>query len=109
MLALVGVLSLLPAPEIDIEGSDKIMHLATYFILSAAFSTLVRHHKSILFIAIGLTGYGILLEFLQGLTGYRYMEVNDVLANTAGVLCGLLVRFSSVPHWFRNFEQRLFE
>ncbi|MCK4708451.1 MAG: VanZ family protein, partial [Gammaproteobacteria bacterium] len=97
LLAIVGVLSLVPAPEIDIEGSDKLMHFLTYFVLSACFTTLVRYNRSLIFIAVGLVAYGVLLEFLQGLTGYRFMEVYDVLANSIGVITGLSVRFSAIP------------
>ena len=109
LLAIVGVLSLVPAPDIDIEGSDKLMHLFTYFVLSAGFSTLVRYNKSLLYIAAGLISYGILLEFLQGLTGYRFMEAYDVLANSTGVIIGLFVRFSAIPEWFRRVEMQLFK
>ena len=108
MLAIVGVLSLVPAPA-AIGGSDKLMHLLTYFILSAGFSTLVCYNKSVLYIAIGLISYGILLEFLQGLTGYRFMEAYDVLANSVGVISGLIVRFSVIPVWFRRVELQLFK
>ena len=102
VLALVAVLSLIPSP--DIGANDKFMHYLTYFILSAGFTTLVRHNRSLILIAVGLIGYGILLEFLQGMTGYRYMEVYDMLANSIGVLCGLLVRLSAIPCWFRRVE-----
>lgn len=106
MLALVAFVSLMPSP--DIGGNDKVMHYLTYFLLSAGFSTLVRHHRSLIAVAIGLIGYGILLELLQGMTGYRYLEVYDMLANSVGVACGLLVRLSPLPLWFRRIESRLF-
>ena len=102
MLAIVGVLSLIPAPDIGV--SDKSMHFVTYFSLSAGFSLLVRLNRNLIFIAFGLISYGILLEFLQGMTGYRFMETYDMLANSAGVVCGLIVRFSSLPEWFRKIE-----
>ncbi len=108
MLAIVGVLSLVPVPDVGVEGSDKLMHFSTYFLLSAGFTTLVRFNRSLLLIFIGLISYGVLLEFLQSLTGYRYMESYDMLANSAGVVCGLLVRFSSVPLWFRQKELQYF-
>lgn len=108
MLAIVGVLSLIPAPEIDIEGSDKLMHFFTYFVLSAIFSTLVLLNRSVLFIAVGLISYGGLLELLQSLTGYRFMEGFDMLANTVGVIAGLFIRATDIPEWFRKFEMKLF-
>ena len=105
MLAMVGVLSLIPSP--DIGDSDKFMHFFTYFVLSAGFTTLSRFNRSLLFIAAGLIGYGILLEFLQGMTGYRFMDVYDMLANSAGVICGLLVRVTTLPEWFRKIESAI--
>lgn len=107
MLAMVGVLSLIPSPDIDIEGSDKFIHFFTYFILSTGFTVLVRFNSSLLFVAAGLISYGIVLEYLQGLTGYRFMEGYDMLANSAGVIAGLMVRLTAIPGWFRRIELRL--
>jgi len=106
VLGLVALLSLLPSP--DIGANDKLMHFITYFALSAGFTTLVNRNYKLLWVASGLILYGILLEFLQGLTGYRYLELADMLANSTGVLCGLLLRLTPVPVWFRWVERRLF-
>ncbi len=107
VLALVGVFSLIPSPDIGV--SDKSLHFITYFMLSAGFSTLVRFNRSMILVIVGLIGYGILLEFLQGMTEYRFMESYDMLANSAGVICGLIVRLSFVPEWFRKIELQLFK
>jgi len=107
VLALVGVFSLIPSPDIGV--SDKSLHFITYFMLSAGFSTLVRFNRSMMLVVIGLIGYGVLLEFLQGMTEYRFMETYDMLANSAGVLCGLVVRLSFLPEWFRKIELLLFK
>ena len=103
MLAIVALASLLPAPEMG--TSDKLLHFLTYGVLSAAFSTLVCQARSLLMVVPGLILFGIVLEFLQGLTGYRSMEVYDMLANAGGVLMGLMIRFSPLPLWFRQLEQ----
>lgn len=34
---------------------------------------------------------GVILEVLQGWSGYRYFEYADMLANTLGVFVGLLL------------------
>ncbi len=104
MLVLVAVLSLIPAP--DMGGSDKLLHFVTYFMLSATFSTLTRTLKASLIIASGLIVYGILLEFAQGLTGYRMLDSLDMLANSTGVIFGLLPRVTPIPLWFRKLESR---
>ncbi len=102
MLILVGIMSLVPAPEIDIKESDKLMHFFTYFILSAFFTALTRFNRNLIFVAVGLIGYGILLEFFQGMTTYRFMEIYDMLANSAGVICGISIRLTLIPEWLRK-------
>lgn len=107
MLLLVGIASLMPAPELG--TSDKLLHFVSYFILSAGFTILNQRSLYLILIAVGLILYGILLEVLQGLTGYRMMEINDMLANSTGVLTGLLVWLTPAPTWFRVMEARLFQ
>lgn len=107
MLGVVAFLSLMPDPP-GADVNDKLLHFSAYAGLSACFSTLVRDHRQLSGVAIGLIGYGILIEILQGLTGYRFMEALDVVANSAGVMTGLLVWLTPLPSWFRRLEARLF-
>ena len=104
VLALVAVVSLIPAP--DIGGSDKLWHFITYAGLSAGFSLLVQRPGQLLLAALGLILYGVVLEYLQGLTGYRTMDSADMLANSTGVILGLPVWFTALPVWFRSIEGR---
>ena len=101
----VGVLSLIPGP--DIGGSDKLAHYLTYAILSAGFSLIVEQRRSLWLILFGLIAYGLLLEFLQGLTGYRYEDMADALANSLGVITGLVFYFSPLRDILRRFERWL--
>jgi glycopeptide antibiotics resistance protein len=101
----VGVLSLIPGP--DIGGSDKLAHFLTYAILSAGFSLIVEQRRSLWRILFGLIAYGLLLEFLQGLTGYRYEDMADALANSLGVITGLGFYFSPLRDILRRFERWL--
>ena len=105
-LILVAVLSLMPVPDTGVQVSDKIMHFVVYFILSAGFMVLVHQQSNVFKVAIGLMFYGVALEFLQGLTGYRMFELLDMVANSSGVVVGLLVRVTPVPVWFRLLEAR---
>jgi len=107
MLGVVAYFSLIPNPP-GADINDKLLHFSAYTGLSAGFSTLVHSHRQLSGVAVGLIGFGILIEILQGLTGYRFMEALDVLANSVGVLCGLLIRLTPFPRWFRLFESRLF-
>jgi glycopeptide antibiotics resistance protein len=101
----VGVLSLIPGP--DIGGSDKLAHFLTYAILSAGFSLIVERRRSLWLILFGLIAYGLLLEFLQGLTGYRYEDMADALANSLGVITGLGFYFSPLRGILRRLDRWL--
>ena len=105
MLLGVAVLSLMPSPDIGV--SDKLAHLATYFFLSGWFSLLAVNRISLGWTVIGLVGYGMLIELLQGMTAYRYPEWGDVLANGAGVLAGILFYFSPLPRLLKFVDARL--
>ncbi len=106
MLILVALISLMPIQGVG--ASDKLLHFLTYFLLSMGFVSLADDFHRIKWTVIGLMAYGVVIEFLQGLTGYRMMEAMDMLANSAGVLTGLLVRFTSIPEWLRQWEHRWF-
>lgn len=105
LLAFVAIVSLIPAPQI--EASDKLLHVMTYAVLSAVFSSLVCQSYSLLKVVSGLILYGAVLELLQGFTGYRYMELYDMLANTIGVFIGLSIRLTALPRWLRQIESLL--
>ncbi len=105
MLFGVALVSLMPAPDIGV--SDKLSHLVTYFFLSGWFSLLAVNRTSLAWTVIGLVGYGMLIELLQGMTAYRYPEWGDVLANGAGVLAGILLYFSPLAQLLRFIDTRL--
>jgi VanZ family protein len=92
-LLVVTILSLAPA-TLDVGGSDKLGHFLAYAMLSVGFSLIVRQRETLWWILFGLISFGILMEYLQGLTGYRYADPEDALANSAGVIFGLLFHFS---------------
>ena len=89
-VATVFYLSLMPDPPepVSFDGVDKLEHALAYTLLMLWFcQTYVAIHVRIfLFIAFVVMGAGI--EILQGLSGYRYFEYADMLANTTGVLVG---------------------
>lgn len=93
LLLMVAILSLAPATP-NIGGSDKLGHFLAYALLSIVFSLIIQQRKSLWRILFGLIAFGILMEYLQGLTGYRYADSEDALANSAGVVSGLLFHFS---------------
>ncbi len=105
LLLLVAVASLMPAPQVGV--GDKLSHLLTYFILGAWFAMLAADRSALLWTLLGLIGYGMLIEVLQGMTGYRYAEWGDVLANGAGTVAGLVLHFTPLRRLFRYIDNRI--
>lgn len=105
LLLALGILSLIPAP--DIGGSDKIAHFIAYAALSAWFSLLVEDRKSLWLILFGLISYGLLLELLQSYTSYRSGDIADAVANSFGVVAGLVFYFSPLRGLLREVDSWL--
>ena len=105
MLLVFGILSLIPGP--DIGDSDKIAHFVGYAALSAWFSLIIEQRKSLWHILIGLISYGLLLELLQSLTSYRFGDLADVVANSLGVVTGLVFYFSPLRRILRKVDSWL--
>lgn len=105
MLLIVGALSLMPAPEVGVN--DKLGHVITYFVLGAWFGLLAPNRLVLSWTAVGLLGYGILLELLQGMTSYRFAEWADVVANGGGILMGSLIYFTPMTRLLALVDRRL--
>ncbi len=92
-VAAVVVCSLVPAfllPQVP-EGGDKLEHFGAYALLAAAAVQLFTARQAVVRAGTGLVALGIALEIAQGLfTTTRQMDVHDALANTLGVVVGLL-------------------
>jgi VanZ family protein len=95
----VVVLSLIPRPpEPGIEHRDKLYHLVAYFVLMHWFVQLHPGNAARAGLAAGFVTMGVILEWLQGLSGYREASALDVVANTAGVLLGWLAAPPRLPN-----------
>ena len=105
MVAAVTVLSLIPV-EVDLgEGRDKLAHFAAYGSLAFWFAIMVRGRGRQLGVAIGFAGMGVVLEFLQGMTGYRDFEVEDMVANAIGAALGwglAQTPLGNLPVWLED-------
>jgi hypothetical protein len=88
MVAAVVVLSLIPV-DVDLgENRDKLAHFIVYGSLSFWFGMLFDGRGRQLRMAIAFAAMGVVLEFLQRLTGYRSFEVADMIANAVGAALG---------------------
>ena len=92
LLFAVAVLSLMPLPDVGV--GDKTSHVITYAILSGYFSVLARRARALYRVVAGVMIYGALIELAQGMTGYRYAEWGDLLANGLGTAVGVTLHFT---------------
>ena len=97
-----------PPVELAFDYGDKWGHLLAYAVLMGWFVQLYQRRNMLLFYALFLLMLGVVLEFLQGLTG-RYFEYADMLANGGGVALGLLLLLTPVRLSLYRFEQRFLQ
>lgn len=89
-VAIVFYLSLMPHPPqpLSFDGVDKLEHAAAYIGLMLWFCQVFVQKQSRMYLMAAFVVMGVGIEILQGLSGYRYFEYADMLANTTGVLVG---------------------
>ncbi len=83
-------LSLIPHPPqpVNFQYSDYLEHALAYGLLMLWFCQIYQKQAHRIRLALCLIALGVSMEFLQRMTGYRYFEYMDMLANSAGVLLG---------------------
>ncbi|QVY64312.1 VanZ family protein [Polaribacter sp. Q13] len=91
----IAYLSLMKMPKVEpnINNIDKMYHLTAYFTLSICWLFSFYRKPALKYvIVICCILFGILIEVLQQtLTVYRTGDYKDAIANTLGVLLGLIV------------------
>lgn len=76
-------------PESSFSHIDKVQHLLSYGVLMLWFAQLFKGNPR-LFLAVAFIGMGVIIEFIQPFTGRQFSYL-DMLANSGGVLLGLLI------------------
>lgn len=89
-----------------IGGIDKWMHVATFATLAVWFAGQYRP-RSYWRIAIGLLGFGLLIELCQRMVTYRTAEWFDVAADSIGIIVGLAIAMLGIGGWCLRFESWL--
>lgn len=87
------------APSSDVPGadiSDKVLHVAAYAVLALLGTLALRPPRPVLVFVVALA-IGGLLEVLQGASGYRDLDPQDLLADALGALAGVLVGLALSP------------
>ena len=93
-LFVIIILSLITLPqsvEVAIPHIDKIEHAMSYFILMVLFGQCYTQKRTRLIYAVVFICMGIILEYLQNLTATRQFEYADMLANSSGVVLGVVL------------------
>lgn len=99
LVAAVVFLSLAPVPvELDAPGADKYAHVVVYAALTFWFMQIYESGRIRVRVVLGFAALGVMLEFLQGTTGYRSFEYADMAANAAGVVLGWLAAPPRMPN-----------
>ncbi|MGD2167546.1 MAG: VanZ family protein [Gammaproteobacteria bacterium] len=97
--------SLLPAQSVEFALDDKLVHFASYFLLTVWFSGLysrVGHYGLIALIVIAL---GAVLDVMQNATATRQFEIFDIFANAAGALIGFIASMLVLGGWCGRIER----
>ena len=105
-IALAIVVCLLPSNRLPQPPnlSDKSEHFLCYLLLSCWFAGIYPRARYWI-IGIGLLVMGVLIEFAQGAMGLgRQADAHDVLANSTGIVAGLLVCWWGLGSWTQRVE-----
>jgi len=102
-LAAITFLSLWPLAQLpSVPGTDKTHHLIAYAALM--FPAALRRPKHWLLIGLAFIAYSGAIELIQPYVN-RYGEWLDMLANSSGVVCGVLA--ARAVHFFSSGRQDL--
>lgn len=108
LIAMIWYLSLTPKPpEVGIKLWDKLNHFIAYAVLMGWFGQLYLGKGQRVFWFCFFVTMGIGIEIFQGMSGHRFFEYHDMLANTlgvAGAMIVLLLKGDGILLWF---EQRV--
>lgn len=101
----VAVVCLMPGGKLpDVRVSDKTEHLLAFAMLAFWFGSIVVR-RDLLWLALALLAFGALIEVAQGLMRLgRQADVNDVVADGAGILIGLALALTPLGRWARWLE-----
>jgi len=112
MLAVIFIASLLPTEHLP-KGNDKLHHLVSYAVLAWWFVLAFRpkSYSKTFILALKLIAFGGIIEILQGLSGYRFAEWQDLLANSIGIFMGCFIALKlsfNLLTWLDNRLQSRF-
>ena len=75
----------------DISFWDKGLHFIAYMIFAFLASGISGNKKTLVYLSLGIVIYSGILETVQSIIPGRMMSGRDLLANTLGVVVGVLL------------------
>jgi len=84
-------LALMPTPIPEAYIDDKVLHLLSSFVLTVPLAIFLPRMRYVWFAGVVLLAGGVMVEYLQTFVAARQPSFDDVLANTVGVMLGLLI------------------
>ena len=102
------VVCLIPPPPLALpQNSDKVEHFLAYFLLAGSAVQLFATRRALCVVTLGLVMMGVGIEWLQGaLTETRMADPMDALANSIGVLVGMLTAFTPARDLLLRLQPR---
>lgn len=94
-------------PQLIIDDDLKLNHVLAYAVLMAYFAQLVISSRAAWFIAALFIIMGIILEYLQGQTGYRTFSYYDMLAGYVGVSFGFIVSKTPLKNSLAYIDKKI--
>ena len=97
LVALVAYLSLTPKP-LDVPSFFELKsgHVVAYGTLMLWFAQIFRSTQGRIGVGLSLVALGVLLEYVQGVTGYRTFSYSDMRDNALGVIAGLVLAYAGL-------------
>ena len=108
LVALVVYLSLTSSPVdtgLSFPYQDKVFHAFAYFVLMAWFAQIYHDRFQRNLIAVMFIIMGVTLEYLQSFDPNRFYEYGDMVANTMGVVIGLLLALTGAKNCLIKIEK----
>jgi hypothetical protein len=97
LVAVVAFLSLTPDPlDVGRVHQVKVGHFIAYGTLMLWFAQIFRSAEGRIGVGLSLALMGVVLEYLQGATGYRTFAYSDMRDNAIGVAAGLALAYAGL-------------
>ena len=93
-----------PPPQIDLPDVFDAGHIVAYFWLMIWFAQIHRAASRRWLLAAGFGAMGIVLEYVQGMMGYRHFDYADMLRNFIGVALGLALARTPLQYSLHALE-----